>query len=381
MLEQAINDYLLWLIEKEYKQNTWDGYQRVLKHFSLFVQSGDIPWEAVFTYDTLLSFQKETSLSDVQAVRGLSKYLFQQKSISQPIERKIERLPQVYEEYLLYYEKVRQVSRSVILASRRVVSALCEYLKRRKISLSDLKIEIVDAFWAEYTCAFAPGTRADYRCVLRGFLKFLYQQKRIRKNLAPLIVGPPVYAQAKPPKFLRPHEVQKLFSTLDTSSSKGLRTCAIVYLAYTLGIRPSEISLIRLDDISFSRGELILSSRKATNPIKLPLPENTIKVVAAYIVGARPKTTDRALFVCRRAPYGPLSPFTVCKIISAALQAANLPGSAYCLRHTYAQGLLESGASIFEIKQMLGHDRLQSSKRYIHIHTKLMREVIFDETL
>ena len=380
MLEQAINDYLLWMIKKEYNQNTWDGYQRVLKHFSLFVQSRNIPWKAIFTYDTFTIFQKETSLKDVLAVRSLSKYLFRQKRIGQPIEKKIKRLPQIYEEYLVYYEKMRQVSRSAILSSRRVLLALCEYLKVRNISLSDLKIEIIDAFWAEYTCGFTPGTRVIYRCVLRGFLRFLYQQKRIKKDLAPLIVSPPVYAQAKPPRFLRLHEVEKLFSSLDNSSADGLRTCAILYLAYTLGLRPSEISLIHLDDILFSRGELILTSRKATNPIKLPLPENAIKAIAAYIGGARPKISERRLFLCQRAPYGPVSSFAVCRVITAALKAANLPGSAYCLRHTYAQSLLESGASIFEIKQMLGHDRLQSSKRYIHIHTKLMREVIFDET-
>jgi integrase/recombinase XerD len=381
MLEQAINDYLLWMIEKGYKQNTWDCYQQGLKRFSLFVQNKNVPWGAVFTYDTFLTFQKEAGRNDLQAVRGLSKYLFQQKLISRPIERKIPKLPQIYEQYLVYYEQIRQVSRSVLLSSRRVLSALCEYLKRRKISLSDLKIEIVDTFWAEYTYAFAPGTRVTYRCVLRGFLRFLYQRKCIKKDLAPLIIGPPVYAQAKPPKFLRPHEVQKLFSALATCSAKGLRTCAIVYLAYTLGLRPAEISSIHLEDILFSRGELTLTSRKATNPIKLPLPENTIKAIAAYILGARPKTTDRALFVSHAPPYGTLSAFTVCKIITAALRDAHLPGSAYWLRHTYAQGLLECGASIFEIKQMLGHDRLQSSKRYIHIHTKLMREVIFDETL
>jgi site-specific recombinase XerD len=62
------------------------------------------------------------------------------------------------------------------------------------------------------------------------------------------------------------------------------------------------------------------------------------------------------------------------------MQKANLDATAYWLRHTYAQNLLESGASIFEIKEMMGHDRIQSSKRYLHIHTKLMREVICDET-
>ena len=63
------------------------------------------------------------------------------------------------------------------------------------------------------------------------------------------------------------------------------------------------------------------------------------------------------------------------------MRTAGLKSTAYWLRHTYAQNLLESGVSIFEIKEMMGHDRIQSTKRYLSIHIKMMREVLFDETL
>ncbi len=62
-----------------------------------------------------------------------------------------------------------------------------------------------------------------------------------------------------------------------------------------------------------------------------------------------------------------------------AVRKAGLRSSAYWLRHTYAQNLLESGASIFEIKEMLGHDKIESTKLYLHVHIKLMRKVLFDE--
>ena len=70
------------------------------------------------------------------------------------------------------------------------------------------------------------------------------------------MVGAPLFAQAKPPKFLRPQEVQRLFASLTLSSPKELRTYAMLYLAYTLGLRLKEISLITLDDISFRQGEV-----------------------------------------------------------------------------------------------------------------------------
>jgi len=61
------------------------------------------------------------------------------------------------------------------------------------------------------------------------------------------------------------------------------------------------------------------------------------------------------------------------------MKAAAVPGTAYWLRHTYAQNLLEAGLSIYEVKEMLGHTSIESTRRYLHIHIKLMREVLFDE--
>jgi len=380
MLEQAINDYLLWMISKGYAQSTFDKVEKSLKHFSSFVNNRKIPWKAIFTLDTLETFQKHTPPTYIRAVRGLARFVFQQKMISRPIQKQL-RLPQVYKEYLLYYERVHQVGYSMISSARRVLSALDNYQKKRFIPLPNIKIAHLDAFLAEHTASFTPATCRHYRCALRGCLKYLYQEKKIKKNLAPLLVGAPLFTQAKPPKFLRPYEVQKLFDSLDTSSAKSLRTYAIVYLAYTLGLRLKEISLIRLDDISFADRALILRDRKAKNPIRLPLPEDTIKTIAAYIIGARPKSSERCLFLGHRPPHAPLSAGVIRKDITSAMKKANITGSASWLRHTHAQSLLESGASIFEIKQMLGHESIQSTKKYICIHTKLMRETIFDETL
>ena len=67
--------------------------------------------------------------------------------------------------------------------------------------------------------------------------------------------------------------------------------------------------------------------------------------------------------------------------IKTCMQKAGLPEetTTYWLRHTYAQHLLEAGISVFEIKEMLGHDDIEATNRYLHIHTKLMRRVILGE--
>jgi site-specific recombinase XerD len=63
------------------------------------------------------------------------------------------------------------------------------------------------------------------------------------------------------------------------------------------------------------------------------------------------------------------------------MRSVGLDAGPYWLRHTYAQNLLEAGASIYEVKEMLGHDSIESTRKYLNIHIELMRKVLFDETL
>lgn len=386
MLEQAICDYLQWVKSRGYKHSTtrW-RYEKILSDFLVFVRHREIAWDDIFTLDTLKQFQKKSKFTNLShAIRGLSGYLFSQGRIPQPLRMpnyQID-LPVTYEEYLIYYKKSRQVPYREIKRIRRVLAAFHDYLQRHKIKLPAIRIEQVDAFLAEFNTCFAQETCRVYRCQLRGFLKYLYQERRILpRDLAPLVVGAPVFAQAKPPNFIRPQEVQRLFASLRCGSSKDLRTYAMIHLAYTLGLRPREISLVSLDDISFTKAELRLRNRKSNNPIILPLPEDTVKAIAAYVVGGRPKSKLRRLFLSLKAPCAPITPGVVGYYISKCMRKAGLPSSAYWLRHTYAQNLLEAGISLYEIKEMLGHDSIESTRKYLHIHTRLMRKVLFDETL
>ena len=384
LLEQAIRDYLFWMIDKRYSHRTWALHERLVNHFSDFIRRRVIVWENIFTFETLEAFQEECKLTQASmALRGLARYLHAQQKIPRPLKRPPPELPCIYEEYLRYYAKTRQAHRSHdLMGIRRLLAALHDFLTKEKIELAAIRIEHLDAVLAEHNAGLASQTCRINRSWLRGFLRYLHQVRGVLpKDLAPLVVGAPQYAQAKPPKFLRPHEVQQLFASFEPITPKQLRTHAMLHLAYSLGLRPKEISLIRLDDIAFSHGEISLPDRKCQNPLRLPLPEAAIKALAAYIIGARPKTTRRILFLGLHAPYNPVSPAMVSHEIRTLMHKAGLPASAYWLRHTYAQNLLETNTSIFEIKEMMGHDRIQTTQRYLHIHTRLMREVLFDEML
>jgi site-specific recombinase XerD len=378
-LQSYIRDYLVWMQENDYRYSVVTTYRGALNQFERFVRRHAISPDRVFTHDTLCAFGK--SPHHFTAVRGLSRYLCQKQIIPAPITKPVTRLPDIYEAYLAYYEKSRGVGRSSMQCAQSVLSGLCQYLEQEHIDLCHLTIAQTDMFLTQHNARFQSATRRYNRSALRGFLRYLYQMQAIKRNLAPLIVAAPIYGLAKPPRFLQPDEITRLFSSLDSTTPQGLRTAALVHIGYTLGLRPKEISQISLDDVSFAKGLINIHQRKCDNPVHIPLPEITIKAIAAYIVGARPKSHHRRLFLTFTAPYRPIRAATVCMAIGSQIHRINPAASAYALRHTYAQNLLESGASVFEIKEMLGHDNIQSSSRYLHIHTKLMQRTLFDDTL
>ena len=381
-LKKFIDECLQRMLSAGYSRGTYDTYRSDLNAFMYFIDPKQISWEDIFTLDTLKDFEGSRQARSAPGVRKLFRFLFGRKMIHQSIDPPQRKLPDPYENYLSYYQQTQHISSIRLARIRKVLCAFYDYLEKHSIKLPSIRIAQIDAFLLEFFANFSPNTRQTYRFYLRGFLRYLYYPASIiRKDLALLVVGPRQFAKSKPPKFFRPHEIQRLFDSFELSSAKGLRNYAIVHLSYSLGLRPDEISLITLDDVSFTQSILTLTTRKNNRPARLPIPENTIKAIAAYIIGARPKSNHRRLFLNLVAPYRPISPNLVGAHISECIRKAGLPGSAYWLRHTYAQNLLETGSSIYEIKEMLGHDYIDSSEKYIHIHTKLMRRVIFDEEL
>ena len=384
-LVDAIDDYLQWMTSQAYSRHTVQNYQQQLKHLTGFMEHRKLGWHQIFTRQSLASFKKQTGLSDVPALTGLSRYLFAQNKIAQPIPPQNScqiQLPKIYEDYLAYQQSHRYKTLRQTKRIKRVLAAFDDYLQTHQIELSSLKLEQVDDFLAAFFAPFSAATCNAYGSMIRQFLKYLYREcQMIKRDLSPLIVGAHLFNQATPPSFLRPQEVQKLFAALKLTTPADIRTYAMVHLAYMLGLRPQEICSLTLDDISFSRATLKLKDRKTKKSIKLPLPEDVIKAIAAYLVGVRPQSQHRTLFLTLKAPYGPLTANVVGYYITHCMRQTAPCSTAYWLRHTYAQNLLEAGASIYEIKEMLGHDSIESTKKYLHIHIKLMRKVLFDETL
>ena len=383
MLVEGMVDYLEW--EQSIKAT---GIQRplirdcfVLIEFLRFTTRKDVAWEDMFTPHTLKEFSGFSSFKSAShALVALSRFLSINGKIPRPLRksRRQIQLPDPFEAYL--QKQSHKVSFNYLSQVKSFLDTFHAYLEKHSIALAKLKIEDLDQFLAELKVT--RPTRRVYRSHLRGFLTYLHRERRmLKKDLAPLLVGPRLFSKNKPPQFLRPKEVQKLFSSLSLSTRSDIRTCAMVHLAYTLGLRPVELSTVTLDDISFRKAELTLSTRKGFNPVTLPLPDQTIKAIAAYLQKARPKSLSRHLFVSFSFPYRPMQPLSIGHCISTTMKRAGLASSTYSLRHTYAQNLLHLGHSVYEIKEMMGHDTIHSTQKYLSIHVDLMRKVLFHETL
>jgi site-specific recombinase XerD len=376
-LESAVVDYVSWMRQAGYAPSTIYTAKRLLRRFKAFIRERGLSREEVFTHDSLKAFESACPrLYAACAVRGLARHLLA------PIIRPRILLPDVYEAYLRFFEENRQVLRQTLKTTRRVLSSLHDYLSQRDIALSGLRIEHIDEFLSRFNAGLAWATCRHHRSYLRGFLRYLYHNRGLlARDLAKLVVGAVNFAHANPPTFLRAREIKELFAVSKTYSAWELRAMAMTQLAYALGLRPKEIARLSIDDILFKKGQLRVADRKSCNPLMLPLPEAAIKAIAAYLVGARPKTGSRSLFLTLVPAHRPVAAATVGGDITRFIRKIHPTATAYWLRHTYAQTLLESQASIFEVKEMLGHDSLNSTRKYLHIHVSLMRKALFDETL
>ena len=383
-LSQAVEQYLLLRIEQGYPQTHIDIQGKILHDFRLFVERQPKEWNEIFTLEILKEFMQQGDGNERRrAVRGLAKFLYQEKQISQPIPLKSRpKLPDIFEDYLHYCTTTRYDTEKTVQHIRRILEAFNHYLKRHNLNLSAITIEQLDTFDQEYNAAYAQQSQKFNRSCFKLFLRYLYYERCVlKRDFAALLKVVRIFHRTKPPCFLRTDEIQQLFDNMTPATPAELRAYAMVHIAYTMGLRPQEISRLTLDDIAFSKAEMNVRYRKAGLPVTMPIPLKTLKAIAAYLVGGRPENNCRELFLQCCRPYRPVSSPTVCYAIKTCMRKAGLPEEAttYGLRHTHAQHLLEAGISVFEIKEMLGHDDIEATKRYIHIDIKLMRRVILGE--
>jgi integrase/recombinase XerD len=211
---------------------------------------------------------------------------------------------------------------------------------------------------------------------LRSLLGFLHVDGAIGRSLASAVPSVAGRRLVGLPKGLEPDQVQRLLASGDSSTRNGRRDIAILTMLVRLGLRAGEVAALRLDDIDWRAGEIVVRG-KGNCTERLPLPTDVGRAVAAYLHHSRPASAQgRTVFVRIKAPHRALSSGGVTQVVAAAGRRADLGHiHAHRLRHTAATQMLKAGASLPEIGQLLRHRRALTTAIYAKVDREALRTI------
>lgn len=190
---------------------------------------------------------------------------------------------------------------------------------------------------------------------LRALLRFLFVQGLIEADLAAAVPSVPDRRLGSLPKAVSARDVAGLLKGCDRRTAVGRRDFAILMLLSRLGLRAGEVAGLRLDDLDWRNGEVVVRG-KGNCVQRLPLPVDVGGAIVAWLRRGRPRCDCRYVFVRVRAPLGALSTAGVSQVVARACARAGLPVfHAHRLRHTAATDILRAGGNLVEAGQVLRH--------------------------
>jgi integrase/recombinase XerD len=210
---------------------------------------------------------------------------------------------------------------------------------------------------------------------LRAFLRFCHLSGRTPRSLVGAVPQVASWRLAKLPKAVPPDTVTALLVSCDRRTTYGRRDFAVLMLLSRLGLRAGEVAGLRLEDIDWRAGELVVRG-KGSKLDRLPLPADVGQAVAAWLRRGRPRCAAREVFTRVRAPHGKLSSGGVGAIVRAACVRAGVDGvHAHRLRHSVATQMLRAGAGLAEIGQVLRHESPLTTAIYAKVDRDGLREL------
>ena len=198
---------------------------------------------------------------------------------------------------------------------------------------------------------------------LRSLLRYLYQARLVLTDLAPLVIGPSIYAYEGVPSIIDSTQIRAVLEeTAKDKSPRGLRDYASI------------------DDLDWRAATLRVSHRKTGTFSILPLSDAVGEALIEYLRHGRPQVESRNIFVLALAPYTPMT--TVYNVASRRLAAAgvHLPGrrGPHVFRHARATELLRASVPQKIIGDLLGHRSVESSNTYLKLATEDLRGVALE---
>lgn len=211
---------------------------------------------------------------------------------------------------------------------------------------------------------------------IRVFFRFLYANRFVPSNVAELVDRPRRFKSL--PKSLSMADVDKLLQWPATEDPRTLRDQAILEVMYASGLRVSELASLTLENINFESGFLRVIGKGNKERI-VPIGRQALSRLKIYLDRARPKLvrpqTPSAIFLSNRGRK--LNRATLWKLVSGSAKRAGIVKhvSPHMLRHSFATHLLENGADLRVIQEMLGHADISTTQVYTHVDSQRLKSV------
>jgi len=249
---------------------------------------------------------------------------------------------------------------------------------RHIVDPGGLSPALFDAFLAERRIHVGARSLGTTCTALRAFLRYLFREGLVRRDLSCAVDGPRTYALSDIPRAIRAEEVERMLGMIDRRSIVGRRDYAMLLLLAVYGLRAREVAALTLEDIDWRAAVLHIRGRKGGHAAAYPLVTAVGEALLDYLRRGRPETAERCLFFRAVAPRGVMTHQIVSVRAKHYLRKAGIavprPGS-HTLRHSCAQRLVDAEFSLKVIGDYLGHRHAASTRIYSKVAIDALREV------
>ncbi len=284
--------------------------------------------------------------------------------------------------FLSYRKNEHRLSDKTISMIRYYMHIFNSYCCEKNIdSINDIDSSVILLFLSDLESKIKISS-SRMIATLRSFIKYLFDHKHIEH----LYRVPRYKAVNQPelPSVYSESEMQQLLLSIDRSTKVGKRDYAIVLIAAKLGLRASDISLLKFQDLNWDTDSILINQYKTGADITHPLLPAIGNAIIEYLKYARPKSLAPELFVTEKPPYAkPLTSHSVSEIVRRAFKRSGITigdrkSGSHALRHSLVSRMLEGKTVLPIISAVLGHKNSESSKYYMRIDLTSMKQCVLD---
>jgi tyrosine recombinase XerC len=286
-----------------------------------------------------------------------------------------EKLTSSIQDYLSYIQSEKNYSAHTFDAYKKDLFSLSDFLKseqKGKITPDLIRRKDIKNYLIRLSQkGFDPASIQRKLSTLRSFFKYLQRKLKVKANPASSLEAPK--RKKRLPRALSWPQVKSLLEpSLYQKEKEGLRDRAILELLYNTGLRLAEISSLKKKDINFEEGEIKVLGKGNKERI-VPLGENGSKILNEYLDSKNPE--GNLVFSNK---YGKaLSRRGIARVVKkyGAKVIEEKKFSPHVLRHSFATHLLDEGANLLAVKEMLGHEKLSTTQIYAHVSLDRVKKV------